>query len=308
MLEFLRRGDRTGGQIGYHRTGDGLAVAHVAAAGTAGGRPRVTHCSWTPATSGESLATIARPLPHRRHPCVSVLAPQAYSMLLVEAPDVPQDELRAAVRWRIKELLDFHIDDAVIDVFQMPHQGRGGPNQMMYAIAARNDGVRAEVDAAEAAGLNLQVIDVLELSLRNIAALLENDSDGVAMLYLGDSGGILLLVRQGVLYLTRRIDTGTRQLADASAMRGALVAGLALEARRSLDYFESHYEQSSIPVVYTSGLATFDQDQLADELGISIRNIDLSAVLGIDAPLTDEDQRHCLPAIGAALRSDEITL
>jgi MSHA biogenesis protein MshI len=279
----------------------------VAAAGP-GGRPELNYCTYAPADSPDPLGNAARQLPHRRHPAVSVLSPQAYSMLLVEAPDVPQDELKAAVRWRIKELLDFHIDDAVIDVFQMPHQGRGGPNQMMYAIAARTEGVRAVVDDAEDAGLNLQVIDVLELSLRNIAALLESDGQGVALLYLGDQSGVLLLVRQGVLYLTRRIETGSMQLADSAAIRGTLIAGLALEARRSLDYFESHYEQSSISALYTSGLETWDQDQLADELGISVRNVDITTLVHTDIELSVDDQRRCLPAIGAALRKDEIAL
>lgn len=305
MLNFFRRSDRASGQIGYHRSPTGIAVAEVGAAGPQG-RPRLNYCARAP--ESDSLAGALRPLRDRREPAVSVLAPPAYSMLLVEAPDVPQDELKAAVRWRIKELLDFHIDDAVIDVFQMPAQGRGGPNQMMYAIAARTDGVRAEVDAAEAAGVNLEVIDVLELSLRNVASLLEQDGQGVALLYLGDSSGVLLLVRQGILYLTRRIETGTDQLAAGAIHRSELIAGLALEARRSLDYFESHYEQSPIGVLYTSGLETFDQDQLAEELVVSVRNVDVNAVFATDLELTADEQRYCLPAIGAALRRDEIAL
>ncbi len=52
-------------------------------------------------------------------------------------PAACDNELRAAVRWRIKDLIDFHIDDAVIDVFEMPAHARGGPNRMMYAVKAR---------------------------------------------------------------------------------------------------------------------------------------------------------------------------
>ncbi len=195
MLDIFRRGKRAVGQVGYQRTTDGHAFARVVRQAT--GRPKLDFCQFDSSGAEDSLASAIRQLPDRREPAVSVLSPRAYTMLLVEAPDVAQDELKAAVRWRIKELLDFHIDDAVIDVFQMPHQGRGGPNQMMYAIAAHTDGVRAEVDQAEAAGLNLQVIDVLELSLRNVATLLEKDGHGVALLYLGDQGGALLLVKEG---------------------------------------------------------------------------------------------------------------
>ena len=49
--------------------------------------------------------------------CITTLNIGSYALLLVEAPDVPATELRAAIRWRVKDLIDFHIDDAVIDVF-----------------------------------------------------------------------------------------------------------------------------------------------------------------------------------------------
>jgi MSHA biogenesis protein MshI len=307
MRTYFRRKSDTGGQTGIHRSGDGVAVAQVMKA-SADRKPRLTYCTLSDTDQEDALTNAARRLPNKKFPAVSVLAPSSYSMLLVEAPDVPQDELRAAVRWRVKDLLDFHIDDAIIDVFQMPSQGRGGPNQMMYAIAARSEGVRSEVDAAEDAGINLQVIDVLELSLRNIALLLEEDSRGVALLYLGAASGVLLLVKKGILYLTRRIETGVDDLNDSDALRSQLVAGLALEARRSLDYFESHYEQSAIPVLYTAGLESWDHDQLAQELGISVRNLELATLVETDLSLTPAEQRSCLPAIGAALRNDEVAL
>jgi MSHA biogenesis protein MshI len=307
MFSVFRRIDKTRGQIGLHRTEDGFAIAQVLAA-TADGKRELTHCSYEADDNVESLTRKVRHLDNRKLPTVSVLPPSSYHMLLVEAPDVPDEELRAAVRWRIKDLIDFHIDDAVIDVFQMPAHGRGGPNQMMYAIAARADWVRREVADLEAAGLELEVMDVLELSLRNVGALLEDDGGGVALLYLADKIGILLLIRQGVLYLTRRIETGVETLRQANGLRSDLIAGLALEARRSLDYFESHYEQKSIPVLYTSGLDPADQDLLRQELGISVRNVHLANALNMNFILDDETERRCLPAIGAALRKDKVTL
>ena len=307
MLSFFKRVDNAGGQNGVHRGADGFALAQVIGRGTEE-KPVLAHCSFESLDADDALSRAVRHLPNRKLPSVSVLPSTAYHMLLVEAPQVPNDELRAAVRWRIKDLIDFHIDDAVIDVFQMPNQGRGGPNQMMYAIAAKAEGVRAEVRAAEDAGLNLQVVDIVELSLRNIATRLEQESRGLALLYLADTSGVLLLVRNGTLYLTRRIETGTKILRESQGLRSELVAGLALETRRSLDYFESHYEQSSIPVLYTSGLDPADQDQLRAELGLSVRNIELSAVFDGGPEMAEDLQRKCLPAIGAALRHDSVTL
>jgi MSHA biogenesis protein MshI len=307
MMSLFSRAQKGGGQIGIHRTDAGVAAAEVRDA-LPGGRPILAHCHYEPAPDADSVVRAARRLPNRKLPAVSVLDSNCYSMLLVEAPDVPTDELRAAVRWRVKDLIDFHIDDAVLDVFQMPKRGTGGPNQMMYAIAAKADGVRAQVDTAGEAGVKLKAIDILELSLRNLAVLLDRDERGVALLYLAENSGVLLVVRQGTLYLARRLETGVQTLRDANGLRSELIAGLALEARRSLDYFESHYEQSALSVIYTAGLDPADLDQMSAELGLSVRSVELAAMFETAIELDDDQGRRCMPAIGAALRHDEVAL
>src|SRR5271170_4115289 len=86
-----------------------------------------------------SAALHAAALPHM--PVSTVLRPEDYQLALIEAPDVPPAELRAAMRWRLKETIDFRVEDAVIDVFEVPDQNRGGHRRMMYAVAARRTAV-----------------------------------------------------------------------------------------------------------------------------------------------------------------------
>jgi MSHA biogenesis protein MshI len=286
-------------------TAEGVAAAQLSRASA---RPRLERCVYERKGDNDPVARVLTRLPNRRAPTVSVLDPGGYRLLLVEAPDVPADELRAAVRWRIKDLIDFHVDDAVIDVFEMPRHARGGTNRMMYAVTAKAELVKQQIELIERAGLNLAVIDIHELALRNVATLLETEERGTAFLHLADRRSTLLLVRQGVLYLTRHVETGAVTLADAGEMRRELVAGLALEIRRSLDYFESHYEQTSIPQLYTSGLESADQAQLAQELSITVRDVDLASLFETDEELPPQLQRLCLPAVGAALRHDPVTL
>jgi MSHA biogenesis protein MshI len=300
MLSLFRGKSTQPGRTGLHRSDSGLAIAQIRT-DTGSTRPRLTHCQYHDLDESRSFVDIARHFPHRNWPAVSVLSPSTYNMLLVEAPDVPDEELKAAVKWRIKDLLDFHIDDAVIEVFQMPLPGRGGPTRMMYAIAAREQEVQRRVDDSSAAGLNLEVIDILELSLRNIAMSLDTDEHGVALMYLNDRGGVLLLVRSGVLYLARHVETNTEQLRE-STLHEALIDGLALEVQRSLDYCESHYEQNTIPVVYTWGLEQVDCERLDSALGIDVRALELSSLLDLDVDVDARVRSLVLPAIGGALR------
>jgi MSHA biogenesis protein MshI len=301
-LSFLRSKANQTGRTGLHRSPVGVAVAQVTS-GPAGMRPHLSVCQYHPISEERSFVDVGRSLPNRAWPVVSVLAPEAYNMLLVEAPDVAENELKAAVKWRIRELLDFHVDDAVIEVFPMPLPGRGGPTRMMYAIAAREQEVRQRVEDSAAAGLNLEVIDILELALRNIAVLLDRDDRGVALLYLHRRGGVLLLVRGGVLYLARHLEAGTEQLRN-EAMRETLIDRLALEVQRSLDYYESNYEQDSIPVAYTWGMQAADIRQLDASIGIAAKPIELDALFELDAEFEAEAVDLALPAIGGALRRE----
>ena len=305
MLSLFKRAGGASSQIGVFVTADGVAAAQLS---TAGARPRLERCVYERKADTDPFARVLARLPNRRAPTVSVLDPGSYRLLLVEAPDVPPDELRAAVRWRIKDLIDFHVDDAVIDVFEMPPHARGGRNKMMYAVTAKADYVKQQIDLIEGAGLNLDVIDINELSLRNVATLFEAEQRGTAFLYLSERKSTLLLVRQGVLYLARHVETGVATLAEAGELRPELVGGLALEVRRSLDYFESHYEQTSIPQLHTCGLESVDREQLARELGIAVHEADLKSLLDMDETVSLEVQRLCLPAIGAALRKDPMAL
>ena len=305
LAYFTRRRGLTS-QIGVFATANGVAAAQVTP--RANGKPLLERCAFEKDDAPDAFARALSRLPSRRAATVSVLDPAGYRLVPVEAPDVPADELRAAVRWRVKDLIDFHIDDAVIDVFEMPRQARGGPNRMLYAVTARADVVKREIERIESAGLKLEVVDIPELALRNIATLLESEQRGAALLYLSDRRSTLLLVRQGVLYLARYIETGVATLAEAGEIRPDLVAGLALELRRSLDYFESHYEQTSIQQLHVSGLEPTDREAIAHELGLAVREVDLSTLFETGDTLSPELQRLCMPAIGAALRQDPVTL
>ena len=103
-----------------------------------------------------------------QYQCAALLKPGDYQLLLVEAPNVPKDELKSAIRWRIKDMIDYHIDDATVDVLDIPPEdGAGGRNHLMYAIAARNDLIQTCVRAFDE---ELYLARRLDLGLDELAA------------------------------------------------------------------------------------------------------------------------------------------
>lgn len=270
------------------------------------GRPKLISCGFQSYSEAEELSTTLGRLKTERLPVNSIISGGSYQLLLVEAPDVPEAELRAAVRWRIKDLIDFHIDDAVIDVFEMPEQSRGGQTRMMYAVAARGEVVQQHVDLLNNRGFDLSSIDIPELCLRNLAAHLPEDPEGIALLYLGDKHSLLSVTKNKLVYLTRHIDIAAVGIDEHH--RSEVIENLLLEIRRSLDYFESHYDQKPVSTFYVVGLKEPERERLAEELSIPIKQLTISSCVDVDFELDPETDRRCLPAVGAALRVDPVSL
>src|SRR6185295_10654776 len=122
----------------------------------------------------------------------------AYQVVQVNAPAVPADELASALRWAVKDSLDFPAEQAIVDVLQVPAEGAvAGRPPLAFAVAARREKVAECVQTFQRAGVRLKVIDIAEAAQRNVAALFEQPGRGLAMLVLHDHGGLLSFTRDG---------------------------------------------------------------------------------------------------------------
>ncbi len=239
--------------------------------------------------------------------CNVVLAPSDYSVYLIESPQVEPDEVNSAVRWKIKDLLDMPVEDAIIDVFNLPDDAFQGRNKMLYAVAASRPKVEQIIAMVNRAGLNLQSIDIQEMVMRNISNHFLDDSNGLAFISLKESGSTLNISRKGKLYLTRRINT--RVGADVMSQNDWEMVRdrLALEIQRSLDYFESQVAQSPAAQIM---IAPRERDTeammnaLADALASPVGMVDFIHELPAREGISEEAKGAGMMVIGAALRSD----
>jgi len=186
-----------------------------------------------------------------RTPVSTVLAEDAYQLQLVEMPNVPAEERLQALRWRLKDLIDYPVEEAVVELLEMPRHANSATTPVDYAVVTRRDEVLRQIELMKQAGLDMDVIDIPELCIRNIAVLLPQDEDGVAFLHFAKDCGYLTITRKGILHMTRRLETGWRELTADETDDFTLqecVAGMSLEIQRSLDYYESHYDLSLIHI------------------------------------------------------------
>ena len=278
--------------------------------------PCVVRCEYheTGAVSATALEKLRHEAHVGNHAVTMLLAPGEYQMLLVEAPNVPADEMKTAVRWKIKDGLNYHIDDATVDIVRVPaSKYSSGRPQSLYAIVAANNVIEERIRLFEQAKIELNVIDIQEMAQRNIAALFEREDRALVVLAFDDYGGLMTFTAGGELYLSRRIEISVGQLLDANEeLRQQYRDRVATELLRSLDYFDRQYNHLSVDMVLVcvpdnTGLVEF----LAAELDAKVQKLDLSTVMDISAvpALADSEfAAHALPALGAALRQESRVL
>lgn len=289
--------------------GNGELTAVLGDAGGAG-RPAVRQYAVRAVDEASSgLQHAARDLGASHYQCATLLAPHEYQIVMVDAPNVPRDELKTAIRWRVKDLIDLHIDDVTLDILDIPVPKDGATrNHTMYAVAGRNDAIQSAINRFENADIPLTVIDIPETAQRNIAALYEEPERAVALLHFGENEGLLTINYAGELYFTRRFEFPFAQLnADDEMSRDDARGRVLLELQRSLDHFERQFR--SIPVakllVAPEPFATGLADYLAAESGFPVQRIDLNDVIDFDGgPLDARLQWRLFHPIGASLRQE----
>jgi len=314
MLERLFRRGAAPGWLAVELDGPSVSLAHVVANG---GLPVVEFAEereWDPAEP-RSLERVAREFGVKRFRCTTLLKPQEYQILLVEAPAVKPEELKAAVRWRIKDMLDYHIDDATIDVLDVPVPAAAVQRaHYMYTVAARNDAVRATVDRFSAGGMPLAVIDIPDTAQRNVAARLESDQRAVVALTFDAYGGLITVNHAGELYLSRRLDITAEQLADADDdARARLLDRVLIEIQRSLDHCERTYPFFALGRVLIGPAAGEGllREHLAANLYLPVEPLDLTRILRLpdDAEgWPPAQQARWLKLLGAGLRVEKKAL
>ena len=289
---------------------DRVEIAHIERAGRE--RPVVSFCRHMSSgqNPGEALQKARRELNLDRFRCATVLAPHQYQLQLVEAPTtVPDAELKSAVKWRLKDALDYPVELATVDAVTIPDSGSAvDRGRSMYAVSARNEDIEACMNVFALAKIRLEVIDVAEMAQRNLASLYESDDRAIAMLSFSSEGGLLTFSAKGELYLARRIEITLDQLAAATGdAREQLFARIALELQRSLDHFDRQFSAIPVARLLLAPLPAGDDlfDYLAENLSSPVEAADLGDVLDLhDAPELRELAEQSLrwQTLGAALR------
>ena len=163
--------------------GHWLAVAQEGAVATAArvslaadGRPRVDWFLRADADSmSAALKTVHRGRGVRDASLVAVAAPDRNPNVAAEAPDVPREEWKDAIRWSLREQVEFPVDDAVVDVLALPAETQIRQSNQTLTVLMSQEAFGELMLAADDQGMAWAAMEVPETALRNICALAEEE-------------------------------------------------------------------------------------------------------------------------------------
>jgi MSHA biogenesis protein MshI len=209
------------------------------------------------------------------------LSPGSYTLLQIERPPVEDDELVAAARWRVKNMLDYPVDEAVLQVFDAPQPNERQRSPMLNVVAAPARAVREQVGIVRKAGLVPQKVTVAEFALRGLVSP-DGGSAPAVTIFLTARAGMIQVTRNGEIYLSRRLDYGLSSIKPVDVLATGIHNTLPLELRRTVDYFDSHFSAGNIRRILAGpaedNFMSFMR-QAAEVVGLDVAPLELNAEL-----------------------------
>lgn len=207
---------------------------------------------------------------------IAMLTTSQCMLLQIAAPAVPPEELRAAVRYQIRDMVDMHIDDLTLDVLHVGDSQDKASDQL-FVVAASNAVVRETMQLAESMDWSCRIIDVQELAHRNLQSAWSKaagfaDRATAALFVVDDKHALLTITAQEELYYSRRLELPV----DFLTMQwdgGASKHEEAIDAYTPVDEYIPDYGS---PVVTKAGEDPLGGNDRAQRLLVEVqRSLDL---------------------------------
>jgi len=240
-----------------------------------------------------------------------ILQSPQYQLLQTETLPVSPQEFQAAIRWKVKDLLGFPIEDAIIDHFALPKAKLPTSLELIMLVVARISQIEPISQLIAASGLKLATIDIPELSFRNLTSGYEQDEKTTVMIYLQQDYSQLIMTNQQKLYFSRHLGINLQKLKAISGSNSQkqelnqLVNETALDLQRSFDYYQSQWRQPEPARLLFGSAAACSEDfvrGISQGLNIEIQKFALDRYFTNTAHLDLDREGGYLPLLGGIIR------
>ena len=306
-------GSNVPGWTAFDLSGPGVCVG-VRSPKRRGEKPVVERyvCAQDDSQGAQVVEKLLKTKPDPSFGRVLVLGLDEYQLFVLDKPFVRPEELDASLRWSLRSLVEFSVDQAVLSWMPIPFQETAeNRTEKVYVAIAQKDLVNAKSEMFSAKLVGLQAVDVRETSRRNLSALIESSSGepGVCMVVPEPLGVHLTVTHGGELYLDRFIrekmfDPQARNDQEAQDRQFDRVA---LEIERTFDFLKrklSHVEVRQVAIAPSQVDIEFDT-VMKSKLAYRVESLNLETLFdlsGVPDLANRSTQALCLTALGGSLR------
>lgn len=235
--------------------------------------------------------------------CHLILLPEQYQLILMDALNVPDAEMAKALRWNLKGLSDYDLDDVALDFCLVPYHGEGEPKA--FVSLTPQTALNEKCALLESVFLNVKTVTIADMVLRNILPLMDGrdpveQAGPIIILSLCKTVRKLHIVYNGLFYLIRELT----HVHMGIGQEPPELSNLAFEIGRSIDFC---INQLNLPepkhIFFTPGFykVVDELPPLGEEIGLGVSMLDLNAYLRIEPKLSLEQQYETFYSITGAL-------
>lgn len=283
---------------------EGLAVAYTSTLA----KREISVCEFIPYQIGHQLdnAKIQKYLAGfvaehglKKIPCNWVLHPNNYRLTLVDAPNVPQSEYKQAIRWQIKDIVSYSLEDMAIDIFYPDEPDKS--LKKIYVIAAQHTYLQATATLIQESGLIPVAIDIQEFAIRNLLANTPNKEESLGFLSITNDSCLVVLIKQNNIQFVRKIPTNPNNLRTGNH------DDLLSEIRRSFSYCQTELKQTIPDKFFIHSQENLEDSvikKMAQSLDKNIDRFNLRSIIDFKIPINNLTESRCWSVIGGVLREE----
>lgn len=310
------------------------------------GETKTPRVDWIKDTTGKSMAEMVvavklllSDLKIKVNQVVTSLPEDEVVSRLIRLPPLKESEVRDALKFEAETFVPYPLDQVSID-YEVVEQDESG-RLTVFAIAARNDLIKAYIKLFKALNLELVALESPAVAIRRTVVEAVSATAAVLLVDMGEKYSDIVSINNGKVYFTRAMSVGGESLTRAISINLGLdmasaeeykkayglksmelegkiknaiqpvFASMAEEIRRALASFREEQNKAAELLVLSGGGANLPglAEELTKTLGIEVQVIqpfikmDVSKiVLPID--LNTDGCRFSL-AVGLALRGLE---
>ncbi|MDX2345591.1 MAG: hypothetical protein QNK11_01760 [Legionella sp.] len=229
------------------------------------------------------------------HSCQLILPPSQYQLILMDAPDVPDAEMAQALKWNLKGLSDYDLDDVAMDVFLVPAHNVRDSKKAVVALTLLS-ALKHKCNLFESVFLDITRVSIAEMALKNLIHLIQTikpPEKDLPVILISQCNAVytLHLIYQNQLHLIRTLELGLSTQSEAADKLSRLLT----ELERSIEYCTHQLnlprpEQLFFTPDFHQIIPIFQG--IEAELSLAVSIIDLTDYLNMSADLSLEEQAN----------------